>query len=91
MRWKIAGCDGSSQTMADTFFVHSQKQVTALLQRLVARHLTEREIINACLRKGSADYSAELEPSIRNDKRLIISVGTNPNYVATICRADEKD
>jgi hypothetical protein len=63
----------------------------ALLERLVCRHLEEHEIIHASLKEHSARYSSELEPNIDRSRKLTISVGTNPHYVATVLEGDESD
>ena len=56
-----------------------------MLQRLVARHLTEREIVNSSLRANHKAYTPHLA---RIGSGPPICVGSNPRYTAYLFDAD---
>ena len=86
--WIIEGFDGSTcffqQTLAATFLPDTR--IIALLQRLLSRHLTAKDII-----AGSTTLRDPFHNPIFGTRREIvdggisITVGENPYYVAT-CR-----
>jgi hypothetical protein len=59
----------------------SESEISATLQRLVACHLSESEIVSASLRKGSSGYRSLLE---RVGRGRPISYGENPYYTADL-------
>ncbi len=84
-RWLIRGYDGVVPTFERGISGSlSESEVTALLQRLVARHLTEDEIVDASLRRNFAGYAAHLEPrrSTTGKFAVTIEVGDHVNYIA---------
>jgi hypothetical protein len=84
--WVIEGFDGSTrffqQILSETFLPDAR--ITALLQRLLSRHLTEKDIID-----GSTTLRDPFHNPIFATRREIIdggvsiTVGENPHYVAT--------
>lgn len=45
-KWQIQGFEGGSEIDLDEVVTGSPKQIRTVLERLVARHLTDREIID---------------------------------------------
>jgi hypothetical protein len=84
--WIIEGFDGTTcffkQTLSETFLPDAR--ITVLLQRLLSRHLTEKDIID-----GSTTLRDPFHNPIFATRREIIdggvsiTVGENPHYVAT--------
>jgi hypothetical protein len=84
--WVIEGFDGATcffqQTLPETFLPDAR--ITALLQRLLSRHLAAKDIID-----GSTTLRDPLHRPIFGTRREIvdggvsIAVGENPYYVAT--------
>ena len=86
--WSIRGYD-STETIYERvvpFGCLSERQVIALLQRLASRHLDEDEVTDSSLKRNSKAYRALLEPhcDVVNATRVMISVGENPYYVASV-------
>ena len=61
----------------------SEREIGALLQRLHSRDLSCNEIVSSSLRKSWNGYSSLLEIRREPRDRVILSVGTNPHYVAS--------
>ena len=60
--WKITGYDGSTEIFSEEVSgALTDGEIVRILQRLVARHLTEREVVAASLRKNMAGYASLLE------------------------------
>jgi hypothetical protein len=76
-RWIIEGFDSLEPTMSPLTVSLPEKRVMALLQWMAARHLTDRDLVNAADPK-----SALLEPRISRGKAYAITVGENPAYTA---------
>jgi len=84
--WVIEGFDGAAcvfqQTLPETFLPDAR--IIALLQRLLSRHLTAKDII-----EGSTTLRDPFHSPIFETRREIvdggvsITVGENPYYVAT--------
>jgi hypothetical protein len=84
--WVIEGFDGTTrlfqQTLLETFLPDAR--ITTLLQRLLSRHLTAKDIID-----GSTTQRDPFHNPIFETRRAIvdggvsITVGDNPYYVAT--------
>jgi hypothetical protein len=56
--WKIMGYDGSTEIFSEEVSgALTDGEIGRILQRLVARHLTEREVVAASLRKNMAGYA----------------------------------
>jgi hypothetical protein len=92
--WKIAGYDGTAKLFERVLPLDSlsEKEMTALLQRLAAAHLRPDEIINASLRRNAKSYAPLLEPQQESKPSSVhfsITVGLSPNYVASVWNADE--
>jgi hypothetical protein len=83
--WVIEGYNGTDLVFSGTAPGNlGISEIETMLQRLASRHLTEREVIAASLRKKSAGYVTLLKPLRENtNTRTIIQVGSNPYYVAT--------
>jgi hypothetical protein len=86
-QWKITGYDG-----AKTVFEHfipegslSEPEMETLLQRLAARHLSEKEVVASSLRKNSAGYRHDLEISKNPGARYcLMTTGSGAHYTAVI-------
>jgi hypothetical protein len=92
--WKISGYEGTRKLFETVLPLGSlsEREVTALLQRLAATALTPEEIVNASLRRTAKSYAALLEPQQERRQhggRFLISVGVANNYVASVWDANE--
>ena len=90
--WKIEGWDSYNKTFEKVLPKGSlsESQIVVLLQRLLARHLDEEEIVSSSLRRKAHGYTAHLEPQFgRGARRPTITVGDNPYYVASMWQDDE--
>jgi hypothetical protein len=92
--WKIVGYDGTKKFFERVLPLGSlsEGEMTSLLQRLAAQHLTSDEIVNASLRRNAKSYAPLLEPQQEArppPSRFSITVGLSPNYVASVWTADE--
>jgi hypothetical protein len=82
--WLIQGFDGTNQIFETSLPYHllSERQTDELLRRLVSKHLSQAEIIDASINSKNASL---LE--VRRDdtpQRLVLSCGENPHYSAII-------
>lgn len=78
--WEIKGYDGIEEFFSDEVPGNlSEDEMRMLLQRLAARHLSEREIVGASMRKNSPRHNSLLE--VKRD-RSIFTAGQNPHYIA---------
>ena len=61
--WKIRGFDGMALTFERSIPEGSlsEAEVKVMLQRLVARHLTDGEVVGGSLRQGTAGYRHDFE------------------------------
>ena len=83
--WLIQGFDGVEQLLQERISsALSEKEAGALLQRLAARHLLPAEIIGASLRRGMKGYNTLLAINREPRERVILSVGANPHYIASL-------
>ena len=83
--WRIKGFDGLTEIFRIEVPLHffSERQVEEILKRLVCRHLTGPEIVDAS--RNQKDSLAPLLEVRRSHKTpLNITVGDNPYYVASI-------
>jgi len=83
--WRIEGFDGLKNLFATKVPAHlfSENQMEELLRRLVSKHLTEIEIVNASKnRKKERNNLLDVCRSQRSP--FTISCGTNPHYLAKI-------
>jgi len=83
--WKITGYDGSRKIFSgEVPGILTDEEVGRMLQRLVARHLTEREVVAASLRRNFAGYTALLECTFYRaaTEGNMVMCGSNPHYVA---------
>ena len=92
--WKIVGYDGTKKFFERVLPLGSlsEGEMTTLLQRLAAQHLTSDEIVNASLRRNAKSYAPLLEPQQEArppPSRFSITVGLSTNYVASVWTADE--
>ncbi len=80
--WKIKGWDGNSVVFEREMLGNlSEKEISATLQRLVARNLSNDEVIDASRRKNDPNYSALFE---RIGSGYPISYGLDPHYTAEL-------
>ena len=87
LKWCIRGYDGLEEFYNCKIpYTHiSEKQLKEVLKRLVARHLTEQEIITSSLNKRVKSKTQLLE--IQEDsKNGHLMCGSNPYYTATLKR-----
>jgi hypothetical protein len=84
-KWRFEGFDGTARFFGTDVPIHhlSEGQVQEALRRLVSRHLSDSEIIEASLnRKGNPtsllEVRRELQPS------LTMTCGSNPHYAARV-------
>ena len=78
-KWQIQGFEGGSEIDLDEVVTGSPKQIRTLLERLVARHLTDREIID--------DLPSGAHFNIHRDRRpgqpvQFSTTGTGHHHVA---------
>jgi hypothetical protein len=84
--WLVQRYDGLERTFRTTLPVGylTDVEMIALLKRLAAKELTTGEVIAASLRKSARNYVPLLEVRRESRSRLILSVGENPHYVASV-------
>ena len=81
MVWHIEGWDSTKLIFErDVPGNMYEPEIERILQRLVARHLTPDEIVDASLRKNARNWSPLLE---RIGRGTPIHFGQNPYYIAT--------
>jgi hypothetical protein len=91
--WVIEGFDGPTcffqQSLSEAFLPDAR--IIALLQRLLSRHLTAKDIIDGSttLRDPFHNLLFETRREIV-DGEVLITVGQNPHYVATSKRRPYK-
>jgi hypothetical protein len=78
--WLIEGFQGGDPTGFSRQLTGGETQVTLLLERLAARHLTDDEITDAT-------FGARKDLEVHRDKRLgqptmLMTMGTDYHYVA---------
>ena len=80
MEWRIRGYDGATEVLSVNvpFQLLSRDYAFELLRLLVARQLTEQEIIDATLDKNSL---LEVRADESEGKPLMLMAGRNPLYV----------
>ncbi|MFH1795139.1 MAG: hypothetical protein ABIK36_16275 [Pseudomonadota bacterium] len=82
--WLIQGFDGNRRTLRRRVSsAVSDREIKALLQRLVSRHLNVNEVIAGSLRKSMKAYSPVLQVSTEPRHRTIYWCGENPHYIAS--------
>lgn len=63
----------------------SESEIIVMLQRLVARHLNEGEVIGGSLRQGTAGYRHDFEVErARGQSFCLMTNGSGTHYTATI-------
>ena len=83
-RWLLQGYDGLEPMFQRKLSSSlSEKEISALLQRLAARDLSIPELMGASLRKSMKGYNSALEVRRETRERIILSCGSNPHYVAS--------
>src|SRR4051794_27568295 len=85
--WQIEGFDGAQLIFSDQIPLGalSDKEVTKLLQRLAATHLTPSEIVGSSLRRNARRYLSLLEARIdAGAECYVVSIGENPHYTARV-------
>ena len=82
--WIIRGYDGLEKVYERRLPLGnlSEKEITSMLKRLAAQHLSEDEIVSASLRKNAKGYMALLEVSRGLNPEF--SIGRNPHYIAVV-------
>ena len=94
LRWVVQGYDGQVEIFRYTLPKGpnwGEPRIIELLRRLICRHLTADDIINASRAPRDKLFSSELEERRATEPRLHITVGSNPFYVATLWQPDEQD
>jgi hypothetical protein len=82
--WLVQGYDGTRQIFRTKLSpVLSEREIGTLLQRLSARDLSLKEIVSASLRKSMKGYHPFLEIKRELGRKIILSVGVNPHYIAS--------
>lgn len=80
MRWNILGFESLNRTGFSREASGSEAKIRLLLERLVARHLTEDEITDATLGSGGPFHTnRDKQPG----KPIYLMTTGNPYYVAT--------
>lgn len=80
-KWVVSGWDGTKKILNDEMPGNlSEKEISRLLQRLVSRDLTPKEICRASCRRNHRIYAPHL--AIRIDTNGSVNVGVNPYYSA---------
>jgi hypothetical protein len=79
--WNIEGFKGRSPTGFARQVTLSDVEMRALLERLVARHLTDDEVTDAILGKRR---DLELRAEFRAERYTLIAAGSDHQYVAEI-------
>ena len=69
----------------------TEPRITELLKRLLCRHLTESDIIDASRAPRDQFRNKVLEDRRETKPRITITVGENPFYVATLWQPTEQD
>jgi hypothetical protein len=83
MRWKIEAFQSLNHTGFSREESGSETKIMLLLERLVARHLTDNEIIDSTLGAGTYfNINREKQPG----KPVQLATTGNPYYVATEVR-----
>ncbi|MGC2140541.1 MAG: hypothetical protein WA620_03050, partial [Methylovirgula sp.] len=78
MHWKIEGFESENPTGFSREEAGSQAKITLLLERLVARHLTDDEITEATLGSGAHFHiNRDKQPG----KPILLMTTGNPYYV----------
>ena len=92
-RWVVKGFDGTTLKTTRALPASSWPEpwIVSLLQRLVCRHLSESDILDASRTPRDQFYSSVLKEKRHKGKRAVIEVGENPHYVASLYEADETD
>jgi hypothetical protein len=84
-QWKITGYDSTTPIYdGEAPSILTEEEIATMLQRLVARHLSEAEVVAASLRKNLSGYAPLLECIIdrTGEKGVAVTVGSNPHYIA---------
>jgi hypothetical protein len=79
-RWQIRGFEGGCETGLDEVASGSERQIRTLLQRLAARHLTDREIIDAVESDAHFNINSDKRPG---EPTQLSTTGTDHHYTAT--------
>ncbi len=90
--WKIRGFDGLQIVFERTIAQNSlsDAEAIAMLQRLQARHLSDREIVSASLRQGTAGYRHDFEVQKNHEGSYgFITTNAGQHYAATIEEAED--
>jgi len=93
-RWIVQRFDGIKPLDRLTLPKSSwtEPRIISLLQRLLCRHLTVNDVVDASRTPRDRFYNSVLkEHRDTSGKRLTIAVGTDPHYVASLWRANEQD
>ena len=85
--WRIIGYDSSIVILEESIPLASadEKTIVARLKELVSKHLKADEIAGA-----NAGTNSLLQPRMDSGggNRLIITMGENPHYIASLWRSD---
>ena len=89
--WKIEGFAGTEKIFEKVLpeGYLSESETVILLQRLVARHLDEAEIVSSSLRHTGPGYTPHLEAQIDHSHHPTIRVGSSTYYVASLLHREE--
>ena len=87
-RWVIEGFDSIKPLERFVLPKSSwvEPRIIDLLKRLVSKHLSVDDVVNASRAPRDQFYNPVLkETRSTSGKRLTISVGANPHYIANLC------
>ncbi|MDX0467454.1 MULTISPECIES: hypothetical protein [Sinorhizobium] len=83
--WLIQAYDGLNLLFSfEVSVALSEGEIGSLLQRLASRDLTPHEVLHASTRKRMKGYNGLLEVRKEQRDRIILSVGENPHYIASL-------
>jgi hypothetical protein len=90
--WKIRGFDGLQLVFERTIASNSlgDAEVTMMLQRLQARHLSDGEVVSASLRQGTAGYRHDFEVQRNHGPSYgFMTTSAGRHYTATVEEAED--
>ena len=89
--WKIEGYVGTDKIFEKVLpeASLSESETVILMQRLLATHLDQAEIVSSSLRHTGAGYTSHLEPQIDHSHHPMIRVGSSTYYVANLFHREE--
>jgi hypothetical protein len=84
--WLIQGYSEAGQCLCNTLPIRtSKKEISLLLQRLAARHLSPEVVIGFSRNKKACSYNRILEVESDGARSWALSLGGKSRYVARVC------